>query len=486
MCKKLIYLVSVVLVLSLVGDVRAAVLRWNDSGPDSLWSTPENWENSTVPLAGDTAMINILPGPTVANEGAVANQMWLGEGGSAGGLIVDGGTLTVNTWLFAQIGPQGDVIVNMISGTINVSVGGFGVGMRGPATLNMTGGTITCPGFLVGLESASTGNVNLDGGTITCGYFTMARDGGSAGSMDVQAGTLIVDGNAVETVQGYIDNGWITAYDGNGTLQLDYDITNKSKTTLRAVHNLKPSPRDGGLASPGSLELSWTLPDPSVPGQPVLVDVYFTDDLQALIDFTDPEAIQIVSKQNVNSVVAQTEPKTRYYWAVDTFIGGPNDTIWGPIFSFFADNKAPEVDAGADVVSWLEDGVRTRKLDATVIDDGAIEPYTVQWTVDSEPDDPNSPDAVIADPTAEDTSITMSAVGAYVLQLDAFDGEYTGSDTITINVYNDNCEAAQSMPDYEPLAGDLNGDCKVDEVDLALLEENWLQDNSLTEEIELD
>ena len=31
-------------------------------------------------------------------------------------------------------------------------------------------------------------------------------------------------------------------------------------------------------------------------------------------------------------------------------------------------------------------------------------------------------------------------------------------------------------------AADLNGDCRVDELDMALLEENWLQDNSLTED----
>lgn len=431
-------------------------------------------------------MINVLPGPTVANEGAVANTMWLGEGGTDGGLTVDGGTLAVNTWLFAQIGAQGDVTVNMISGTVSVSVGGFGVGMRGPATLNMTGGTVNCPGFLIGIESGSNGVVNLDGGTITCAYFTMARDAGSAGSMDVQAGTLIVNGNSVDTIQGYIDNGWITAYDGNGTLELDYDVTHENQTTLRAVHNLQPYPRDGGVASPGDVELSWTLPDPCVPDQPVLVDVYFTDDYDALSYFTDPEAIHVVNRENASSVIVQTQLKTRYYWAVDTYVGDPNDPILGPIFSFFVDNQAPEVDAGANVVSWLEDGVRTRNLEAIVTDDGAIEPYTVEWTVISEPDDPNSPDAVIADSTAESTSITMSAVGEYVLQLDAFDGEYTGSGTITINVYADSCEAAQALPDYEPLVGDLNGDCKVDDLDLALLEENWLKDISLTEEVELD
>jgi hypothetical protein len=38
------------------------------------------------------------------------------------------------------------------------------------------------------------------------------------------------------------------------------------------------------------------------------------------------------------------------------------------------------------------------------------------------------------------------------------------------------------VPDYQPLVGDLNGDCRVDDLDLALLNENWLKDNSLTQE----
>jgi len=174
----------------------------------------------------------------------------------------------------------------------------------------------------------------------------------------------------------------------------------------------------------------------------------------------------------------QAQPKTQYYWAVDTYIRDPNDPIYGSVFSFIADNLPPKVDAGPSAVTWLVDGVMTKNLDATVTDDDA---YTVQWTVVSEPNDPNSPDAVIADPAAEDTSITLSALGEYVLQLEASDGEYSGADTVTINVYNDGCEAAQSLPDYEPSPGDLNGDCIVDELDLAILEADWLKDTSLTE-----
>jgi hypothetical protein len=300
--------------------------------------------------------------------------------------------------------------------------------------------------------------------------------GGATAKMDIAVGTLIVDGDETSKIQTYIDNGWITSYGGNGMLQLDYDVTNGGETTLKGVHMLNPNPADGSSVAPGAVELSWTLPDPCVPGEPVSVDVYFTNDLQLLQQFTDPAAIQVVSKQNVTSVVVQAQPKTRYYWAVDTYIGDPNDPIFGPIFSFVADNLPPKVDAGADVLTWLEAGTRTGNLDATVTDDDA---YTVQWSVISQP---SAGAVVIETPTAEDTNITLTALGEYVLQLEASDGEYTGSDTVTINVYNNSCQAAQSLPDYVPFPGDVNGDCIFDQLDLDRLNEDWLKDNSLTDD----
>jgi len=484
MSKKMICLVSFVVVLSLVVDVQAATVRWTDTTGDHLWSTESNWDTGTLPTSAEDGRIGMLPGPIIANEGAVAYRVDVGMGGT-GDLTVDSGTLTTTMWITIGYQPGSDGTLNMKSGTITAG-NDILVGREGLGTVNITGGTIIAERyFRIGWKATAIGHVALDGGIITAHHFEMRTEAGSVGTMDVRAGTLIIDGNNLSLVQGYIDdpNGGITAYDGNGTLQLDYDVTNEGKTTLKAIHNFRPYPADGSLVSPGEMELSWTLPDPCVPGQPVPVDVYFTDDLQALEWFTDPAAIQLVSKQDVNSVVVQTQLKTRYYWAVDTYIGDPNDPIFGPVFSFFADNQAPKVYAGADVVTWLEEGVvRTGNLDATVTDDGEISPYTVQWTVVSEPNDPNSPDAVITDPSAEDTSIALSAVGRYVLQLEAFDGEYTDSDTVTINVYNDSVEATWSLPDYVPLVGDLNGDCKVDEADLALLEENWLEDNSLTED----
>jgi len=262
---------------------------------------------------------------------------------ATGDMTVDGGTLAVDGWIDIGRGASGDATLNMISGTINAS-NLFLAENGGSGTLNMTGGTIIFRGILM-LGRSGPGHVNLNGGVITTNDFNMGLDTGGVGTMDIAAGKLVINGDKLSLVQGYIDNGWITAYEKNGKsdgkLNLDYD-NESNQTTLSAIHNLNPNPVDGGIALPGEVELSWTLPDPCVPGQPVLVDVYFTDDYDALNDFTNPDAIRIVSQQNVTSVVVQTQPKTRYYWAVDTYIGDPNDPILGPIFSFYADNGFPE------------------------------------------------------------------------------------------------------------------------------------------------
>jgi len=464
MCvKKLICLASFVLVLGLMVDVKAAIINWTGNGADDLWSTPENWSSGTVPTAADKARIQAVPGARIVNEGAVALDSWIGAGQS-GDLTVDGGTLTTSVFIVVGRNTGAEGTLNMISGTITAG-GNLYVGHTGVGTLNMTGGTITTPTIV--LPHNGAGHVNLHGGTLGAGTLNMKQVEGTemVGTMDVGAGTLILNGDDREVVQGYIDNGWITFYEGQGTYNLDYDAS-ANETTLTALHNFNPYPADGGGVVAGAVELSWTV-DQGMP-----VDVWFGTN-RGLVG-----AELIVTKGSATSVVVQAQPKTQYYWAVDTYIGDPNDPIFGSVFSFIADNLPPEVDAGANAVTWLIDGVMTKNLDATVTDDDA---YTVQWTVVSEPDDPNSPDAVIADPSAEDTSITLSAYGEYVLQLEASDGEYAGSDTVTINVYHDGCEAAQSLPDYVPSPGDLNGDCKVDELDLAILEEDWLKDTSLTE-----
>jgi len=474
MFKKMTCLLSLVLMLALWSSASAQIM-WDDGGADSLWTTADNWSTNAVPGSIDAASID-QPEDThcVIQDGIAAecDTLRVGNGSVATNLDITGGSLAAGGAYIGVDNSSGHGILNLSGGLF--STGDVHVGLGGTGTINMTGGVIKLSNNLIVPGGTGTGTVHLRGGTINASDLRLTS---ASGLVDIGAGTLILEDDDTETLQTFIDDGWLVAYGGQGILHIDYDVTNAGKTTITATPLLAPTPADGSLVSPGELELSWTLPDPCVPGEPVLVDVYFTDDLELLESFS--EAILIVSGQSVSSVVVQADRKTQYYWAVDVYVGSDNDPIYGPIFTFLSDNLIPEVDAGAEVATWLEGGPRIGALDATVADDGAVMPYTVKWTVVSEP---NEGDAVIEAPTAEDTNVTLAALGEYVLQLAAFDGEYIGTDTVTINVYNDSCAAAQSLPDYEPLVGDLNGDCRVDDLDMTLLEENWLKDNSLTED----
>jgi hypothetical protein len=415
--RKLIWLVSFVLVLGLVGNVSADI-QFPDTTGDHLWSTPANWATGALPTLNDGYVrLFTLPGPIImAGESYVVNGIHLGNTGDvAGALTLQGGTLEV--------------------------LGALNCGFKGPGTINMIDGTLLIPGtFKIARDPGSVGHINLNGGTISANNFLMREKEDSVGTMDVGGGMLTVNGDQISLIQEYIDNGWITTYEGNGSPNLDYNVTNPGQTTLTAVHNLSPNPANRAIVKPGEVELSWTLPDPLIPGEPVPVDVYFTDDLQLLEQFTDPAAIQVVNKQNVTSVVVQTQTKTRYFWAVDAYVDSASDfPVVGPIFSFLADNAPPFVNAGPDISTFLQNGTRTGPVSGIVTDDGAIQPYTVLWSVVEQPSDadPALPDAVIADPAAEQTTMTVSAEGIYVLQLEANDGEYTSSDTLTINVHPD-------------------------------------------------
>ena len=475
MFKKMTCLIALVLPLVMLNSASAIIL-WDAGGFDDLWSTAANWSTDTIPTSTEPVSID-SPDKTHCEikDGITAEceTLRVGNASSTTNLDISGGSLTAAGAYIGVDSLSGHGILNMSGGLF--STGGLQIGWAGTGTLNMTGGTIELSGNLVvpGREGGK-GRVNLLGGIINASELRITSE---LGSINITTGVLILDGNDIETVQTFIDDGWITTYDGQGKLNLDYNVTNEGKTTLSASALLNPIPADGATVPPGEVELSWTSPDPCVPGQPVPVDVYFTDDLKLLEDFTNPAAIQIVSMQNVTSVVVQTQSKTQYYWAVDTYVGSESDPVFGPIFSFSVDNLPPRVEAGADIATWLQDGSTNGSLDATITDEEA--PVILMWSVVSEP---NEGATVIEDVYSEDPNVTLSAVGEYVLNLLAFDGEYRSEDTVTINVYNDSCEAAQSLPDYVPIVGDLNGDCLVDEADMALLEENWLKDNSLTDD----
>ncbi|NQT01882.1 MAG: hypothetical protein HQ580_07665, partial [Planctomycetes bacterium] len=57
MCRKLIYLVCVVLVFGSVSN--AADVHWSGSGGDNLWNNPDNWDSRKVPGSGDNVFVEV-------------------------------------------------------------------------------------------------------------------------------------------------------------------------------------------------------------------------------------------------------------------------------------------------------------------------------------------------------------------------------------------------------------------------------------------
>jgi len=142
-------------------------------------------------------------------------------------------------------------------------------------------------------------------------------------------------------------------------------------------------------------------------------------------------------------------------------------------FGTVAPFGSPEVNAGADTSSWLTAGSCVVDLDGTVINPAGAPAETTLWTVIS------GPGAVVfGDASQVDTTATFTVTGSYVLQLEA-DNTYVGTDTVSIEVYANACDAAKAEPGYALIPGDIDEDCYVDLSDFSLMATHWLECNSL-------
>ncbi len=244
-----IILISLVILLNMasVSSAVNANITWDNGGGDGNWNTGTNWSTDAVPnTTSDYARINMATGPVFSGQTATAWRIYL-EGAGNGTITMDGGSLTLNNYLYMAntATDRGTLTVN--SGTITIT-GHLYCGVLGTATLNMSDGAINLSGtFYVARDANSVATVNLSGGTITCNALSVRTNSSTAnGTINITgAGTLIIAGDVNATITPYINNGWIKAYNGVGTVMKDYNITTPGKTTVWATISDKaiiPSP----------------------------------------------------------------------------------------------------------------------------------------------------------------------------------------------------------------------------------------------------
>jgi hypothetical protein len=211
MSKKMYFLISFVLVLSLAGNVLAYdTINWdNENGTgDRLWQTATNWHTGTnqgkewAPLAKDWVLIedyaDANSGPIVnADTNAVA--LWIDMGYyapvSEAVLTIEGGTVTcTGSWALGYYQP-GTYRLDISGGTVNAGASlWIGYTTDSYATLNMSGGTLNTTGNLaIGTVNAAQADVNMTGGDVNNpGWFRIGDFAGRTGKghVDLHGGTI--------------------------------------------------------------------------------------------------------------------------------------------------------------------------------------------------------------------------------------------------------------------------------------------------------
>jgi len=264
MLKKLIVLVSVVLMAGLTSNVMAA--NWTDLAPaDHLWSTPGNWTGGLVPGAGTSVRLypNIDPSgdwPLIQDGiDAVASTItisWNRDPSSETAcsdprITMTGGTLTIYNnavTLLVSYNETGTLerpgSFIQSGGIVSVPTGIVQFGQAGPGTLTMTGGEFNANFFKTGQKAGRVGYgyINLYGGTLTCNGI----DFRPKSLVDITQGTWVIYDDVRSVMASAITDGRLIAYGGAGDVIVDYDGT---KTTVTGI----PEPMTIALLGLGGL-----------------------------------------------------------------------------------------------------------------------------------------------------------------------------------------------------------------------------------------
>ena len=211
MCRKLIFLISLVLVIGLAGSASAATKYFEDGDANNhLWSNRWNWADGNVPVAADNARFQINGSRCIIdanNTTAVCVYTRFPSSQTTDYIYLDieGGTLTTTSHVTVGYSNDAwditkDVYMTVKSGTVNCG-GDLIVSYWGEGSLIVEGGTINVTGVVevakgTNADKGFTVHIQLDGGQINCTDFTHVRTYVPV-SMDIGAGKMTITGDKV-------------------------------------------------------------------------------------------------------------------------------------------------------------------------------------------------------------------------------------------------------------------------------------------------
>ena len=151
-----------------------------------------------------------------------------------------------------------------------------------------------------------------------------------------------------------------------------------------------------------------------------------------------------------------------------------------PLVVVGGDPFAPTVDAGIDMLTWSGEGVL---LAPTVVNNSdPVTPLTFAWSGSPVNGVVFTPSATVEAPTVTITKATNnpSVVTLTLAVNNEGSGKFDVLDTMTIDLYDDGCKAANADGTLEYDSTDFNQDCNTDLEDLAELAAAWLSDYTTT------
>jgi len=147
------------------------------------------------------------------------------------------------------------------------------------------------------------------------------------------------------------------------------------------------------------------------------------------------------------------------------------------------DANVPEVDAGADVITWSGQAVQ---LDPNVVNNDTEvpqRPLSYAWSADPADGVELDPNEFVEAPGVTITKVTDNPSVVTMTLAVILEGKDPVTDSTTIDVYDDSCLAAggAGMLVLDPT--DLDGNCITAFEDFAVMAMTWLDDYSLTEPV---
>ncbi|MEN6386252.1 MAG: PEP-CTERM sorting domain-containing protein [Phycisphaerales bacterium] len=245
----------VMIMMSLAVSSQAGGLYWSANSGD--WASGSSWDVGSKPGAGDQALVLWDHTITVTgneqagtvNLGYVANG-WLN--------IAAGGSLNVGTMHVGQT-DEGNLEVGTMNVNGTVTAQTLYVAFErnnGRGVLNVNnGGLVTVnEGFYMSTTNTTEvdafARINLNGnGSIISNWGYAVQLQNAKAHIDLEAGFLKFKGDQRAQIETYINSGWLTAYDGNGTVNAPvFDGVNTIVTAI-------PEPATMILLSIGGLLL---------------------------------------------------------------------------------------------------------------------------------------------------------------------------------------------------------------------------------------